>query len=90
MGLFSKSKLNSDEYEILHKKIISVAGDLDLINARISGINSALASLRSSFNQHKIKDKVAEVEEQEDPEIETNKNPEVFLNPYGHPLKTKK
>jgi len=89
MGLFSKSKINSDEYEILHKKIISCAGDLDLINTKISALNSALASLRSSFNQHKIRDKEQESPIIEEQETETNKNPDIFLNPNGLPLKSR-
>lgn len=50
------SPLKSEEYEQLYKKIVALVGDIDELKAKNTGLNSQLCSLRSTFNQHRIKD----------------------------------
>lgn len=52
MGLFSKSKLGSDEFETLNKKIILIVGDIDALNAKLAVLKTNMNSLRSTVNRN--------------------------------------
>jgi len=51
MGIFFKKKLGSDEYEDLIKKIIKVQGDIDLLTAKLSALETNQNSLRGLVNR---------------------------------------
>lgn len=81
--MFWKKKetpLKSDEYEVLYKKFVAMVGDIDELKAKTTGLNSQLCSLRSTFNQHRIKDNAEEKTE--------DLNNSVLLTSNGVPVKS--
>jgi len=51
MGIFTRKKLNSDEYEILSKKFISMVQDLDALRSSLDVLRTNQNSLRGLVNR---------------------------------------
>jgi len=73
--MFFKKKINSEEFETLHKKIVLCTGELDVLRTELANLKTSVNSLRGFVNRSGNK--------QED---ETNKNSSIFLNTNGNPL----
>lgn len=81
MGIFSRNtKLNSDEYERLTKKLIEVNSDLQEIKKEFESLRTNQNSLRGLINRRIGGDK------ENNSESETLNNP-VILPDNGNPFK---
>ena len=67
--MFFKKKINTEEYEILIKKIVLLTGDIDVVKTEISNLKQRLNSMQGLENR-KGKKKVDPMAEEED--IKTN------------------
>ena len=80
-----RKNLNSEEYE----KILKILAELQMkyanIDTRIEALTTNQNSLRGLINRKLNPEKIEEVVEEG--EIETNKNPNIFLAPNGSTLK---
>jgi len=74
--MFFKKKINSEEFEALHKKIILSAGDIDLLKTEIANLKTNMNSLRGLINRKGS----AKLEESED------LNNSVLLTNNGTPV----
>lgn len=48
---WKKSKVNSDEYEYLHKRITELSNLISELTAKIAAVQSDAANLRGQFNR---------------------------------------
>jgi len=51
MNFWKKSKVNSDEYEYLHKRITELSNLITELSAKIATVQSDAANLRGQFNR---------------------------------------
>lgn len=51
MGIFSRKRLNSNEYEDLNKKLIAVVTSLDLMESKVYAMTTNMNSLRGLVNR---------------------------------------
>ncbi len=50
--MFFKRKIQSEEFELLHRKIILLAGDIDLLKTEIANLKTNMNSLRGLLNRN--------------------------------------
>ena len=51
MNFWKKTKINSDEYEYLHKRITELSNLVSELSAKIATVQSDAANLRGQFNR---------------------------------------
>lgn len=77
MGFFSKSKLNSDEYEAITKKFTDLRASYEELQQKVKLMQTDIDNLRGRFNQKLSRIKKEDFDETETKE-ETINNPVIL------------
>ena len=51
MGIFSRKKIGSDEFETLLRKIVLIITDIDLLKSKCAALNTNMVSIRGLINR---------------------------------------